>query len=853
MNDRLFLPVLGLLLASTLPLPAVAQMAEQTPSQVEEAIAAEANEASTADPETSISTEAIDLKISPRGGVGYNTSGAGFDSTTRLEAFLPLLQDIGEELTFLDSRLLLDNEGNLGANILLGYRNYDEGGDRIWGGYAGIDLRETDASSFSQLGVGVESLGRVWDFRANGYFPLGDTQQVIDESIRNGAVQTSSGFQGNLLVLARSQERSVSRTFESALGGFDLEVGARLARWDEGDLRGYVGAYLLDGVDVEGRLGWKVRLESRPIDNLHLNVGLQDDDIFGTNVNVSVGLAFPRIRPRGPIDQPEQVVARLGDPLIRNNSIAVEARQETKVEVERTTRPLMNPEEERPYRFQHVTLGAQGGDGTFERPFGTVQAALAATRSDGNDIVYVDQGSNAAIPALTIPSRVQVLSQAPVQILAGMPFPGFPRGAVRLPFSPTTNFNEGISVRLPLSGDGRFPTIQDSRAGSLVTLGDRTTLSGFRLVDASDNAIVGTNIANVEIRDNTITNASNRGVFLTGVTDSIVMFNNTITGSRGGAGSGQGILIRNGVDDSAELTIADHQLSNNRVGIEISGTGDTNRRLGAEQRVTIGDTTLQANREQGLFLTAEQFANQIVNFTDGTISNNGSNGVEVFGTRGSSQELTLTASTVSGNQGDGIRVFGGTLGGSSTSAQEIFVQNNTIERNTGFGLNLAVNEVSAQEFAINDNTIRNNGGGGIRAVANNLGFQEFVTDATNGSSGINNNTISGNGGQGISLVANDTATLVADLQNNRIEANTTAGQPDLEVANRSNTAKVCVVAINNTSRGGIRLDNNSAGAVQGLFEVGDVGTVSARNVGDLGLAPNAAAFTNKPGATSCFR
>jgi trimeric autotransporter adhesin len=851
MNDHRLLPLLGLILASTLPLPVAAQV--PVPSTSEPAIAAEANEVVPPEPEINPPIEAIDLEISPRGGVGYNTSGAGFDSATRLEVFLPLLQDIGEELTFLDSRLLLDNEGNLGANILLGYRNYDQKGDRIWGGYAGVDLRETDASSFSQLGVGLESLGRVWDFRANGYFPLGDTQQVIDERIRNGAVQTSSGFQGNFLVLARSQERRISRTFESALGGFDLEVGARLARWDEGDLRGYVGAYLLDGVDVEGRLGWKVRLESRPIDNLHLNLGLQDDDIFGTNVNLSVGLAFPRIRPRGPIDQPERVVARLGDPLIRNNSIAVETRQETKVEVERTTRPLMNPEEERAYRFQHVTLGAQGGDGTFERPFGTVEAALAATRSDGNDIVYVDQGNNAAIPAFTIPNRVQVLSQGPVQILAGMPFPGFPRGAVRLPFSPTTNFNEGIVVRLPLSNDGRFPLIQDSQTGNLVTLGDRTTLSGFRIADASDNAIVGTTIANVEIRDNTITNAANRGVFLNSVTDSIVMLDNRISGARGGAGAGQGILIRNDVDDSVEVTIRDHQLNNNRVGIEIAGTGDTTRRLGAAQRVTIDESSIQSNREQGLLLTAEQFANQSVNFTSGTISNNGSHGVQVFANNAGSQELTLENTTVSSNQGDGIRVFGGTVGGASTSAQEVFIRNNVIERNTGFGLNLAVNEVGAQEFAINDNTIRNNGSGGIQAVANNLGFQEFVSDASNGSAGINNNTISGNGGQGISLTANDTATLVADIQNNRLDGNNTAGQPDLEVATNTNTTKACVVAVNNTSRGGIRLDNNSAGLVQGLFEVGDVNTISARNIGSLELLPNVSTFTNKPGATSCFR
>jgi hypothetical protein len=805
-------------------------------------------------PDSSVTlNNAIDLRISPRGGLGYNTSGAGTNNFIHLEGFLPLRQQVGENLTFLDSRLLLDDEGNLGANLLLGHRFYDERGDRIWGAYAGADLRGTDDSHFTQLGLGMESLGRIWDFRINGYLPLGNTRQVIDEDIRNGAVQTRSGFQGNLLVLERSQERQISQTAEAALGGLDLEVGARLARWDEGDLRGYVGAYFLDGAEVDGALGWRVRLESRPIDNLQLNLRLQDDSIFGTNVSFSVGLAFPRIRPKGPIDAPERVVARLGEPLIRNNSIAVETQQETRVEVDRTTRPLMNPEEERPYQFQHVTLGATGGDGTFERPFGTVAEALAATRSDGNDIVYIDQGNNAEIPAFTIPDRVQVLSQAPVQILAGMPFPGFPRRAVRLPFSPITNFDEGISVQLPLSNDGRFPLIRGGGSGSLVTMGDRTTLSGFRLADAAENAVIGNNVANVEIRDNTITNSGSRGIFLNGVTESVVMFNNTITGSRGGTGSGQGILIQNGVDNSVEVTIADHQLSNNRVGLEIAGTGDTTRQLGAEQRVSINDATLQSNREQGLLMTAENFANQIVTFAEGTIRNNLGNGVEISANRAASQELTLTESAIGNNQGDGIRVFDGTQGGSSTAAQEVFIRGNTIEGNTGFGLNLEVNEVGTQEFAISDNTIRTNGNGGIRAVANNSGFQEFVTDASNESAGINNNVITNNGGRGAVLTANDRATLVADIQNNQLEGNNTSGQPDLDVATRSNTAQSCVVARNNTIRSGIRLDNNSAGSVQGLFEVGDINTISTRNVGTVTLVPNASVFTNKPGAASCFR
>ena len=84
--------------------------------------------AQTAQPETipSPSTETTtDLKITPRIGVGYTTFGGGFEGFTRLEGFFPLYQRPGNDLLFLEGRLLLDNDSNLGGNLLVGYRNYD--------------------------------------------------------------------------------------------------------------------------------------------------------------------------------------------------------------------------------------------------------------------------------------------------------------------------------------------------------------------------------------------------------------------------------------------------------------------------------------------------------------------------------------------------------------------------------------------------------------------------------------------------------------------------------------------------------------------------------------------------------
>jgi hypothetical protein len=331
------------------------------------------------------------------------------------------------------------------------------------------------------------------------------------------------------------------------------------------------------------------------------------------------------------------------------------------------------------------------------------------------------------------------------------------------------------------------------------------------------------------------------------------MFDNIVTGSTGGVGSGQGIFIRNSANNSVEVTIDNHQLTNNRIGIELVASGDTAQRQGSSQRVTITDTTVQNNREQGLQLNADSFGNQEVTFTDGTISNNGAGGIRLQATSAGSQEFTIENSTISQNAGDGIRVEGGIFAGTSTAAQEVFIRNNAIESNSGTGINIEGNEVAPQEFAIESNTIRNNGGAGIRGVANNVSFQEYVTDSDNGSSGINNNVISGNGDQGIDLNANDSATLVADIQGNTLENNRTGGRPDLEITSSSNSADVCVVVVNNTSVAGIRLDNNSTQLVSGLFEVGELNRVSVQNIGNVEFLPNISTFTDKPGVTSCFR
>ena len=312
-------------------------------------------------------------------------------------------------------------------------------------------------------------------------------------------------------------------------------------------------------------------------------------------------------------------------------------------------------------------------------------------------------------------------------------------------------------------------------------------------------------------------------------------------------------MIENTSSGSLEASIQRQQIDENRVGIEITASGDLSQPDDPQQVVLIDDTTILNSDEEGLMATADSLGNQQISFTNGQIDDNGADGVLMQSFNSGSQEFTIAQSTITGNAGHGLRFQVGVLNGSTTAAQESFIVDNDIRNNAGDGISIEANEVSAQEFAITDNRITNNGGAGIRAVANNLSFQEFVTDDVNDSFGLSGNTIANNGDIGIELVANNRATLVADIVSNTLSDNETNGaNPDLTVTATANTVDTCVVLQSNVSATGIQLDSNNTGTVSSFFQVGELTTLSTRNIGGITLLPDATAFTDLGGVTSCF-
>ena len=741
------------------------------------------------------STKAADLVITPRVGVGYTTPGGGYDGFANIQGFIPLMQTPGKDLLFLEGRFLLDNDANPGGSLVVGYRAYQAAANRIYGVYLAYDNRDTGSNVFSQVGLGLETLGEGWDARINGYIPAGNTRQTARETaIASNYSVSSTRFQTNFLLASGTRQQLTIRDVEAAMAGFDAEVGGRLVKFpdDGGDLRGYGGLYYLSAVGSPSVVGVRGRLEARVTDNLLLGVAVQHDGLFGTNVFGTIALTLPGVRPKGAA--PKSLLARMAESPTRIGTIAIDQQREiTNITAPFTDLAIENPATGQPYFFQHVIVGRSSGDGTFENPFGIVQSALNATRSDGNSIVYVQAGSSPGIPAFTVRDRVQVLSTFPTQII------------------PAAFQGQRIAdVRLDLSGVGAIrPTVNGT-----IAMGSDTVLSGFNITSATGAGVTFNNVRNVEIRDNAIANTADSGILGNGVSN-VLLLRNQINRA-----TNQGVYIQNA---SGTVNLISNQVSGTVGGtatISNPITNDvsfTNPLGGGVITIPNPGSIIPLPSGQGIVVGS---VNGTTNILDNTIANTATQGIVVLNATGNlaiannsiantiGLDAPVTVPTIgtlnipsgqgivvggangttniSGNTVNNTRGQGLTLAGASGT---VTIANNTLTKTLDQGLTLAG---TAATVSITNNLISEVGtrafttppiaalGGVALNVATGQGI--FVAGAT-GSLTISDNTIErvdGSvpmnplpippGGQGL-VLGNFSGQLDFTLSNNQIRNN----------------------------------------------------------------------------------
>lgn len=774
------------------------------------------------DPTPAISTRATDLVITPRVGAGYNTSGGGYEGFGSFQGFIPIEQTPGKNLLYLVAQLLLDNDANLGGNLLVGYRAYNPGADRIYGAYLAYDSRDTGNNVFSQLGVGFETLGNTWDARINAYLPIGRTRQTLsDTTFTTGFQLDGFRFQNNFLVASGSSLQTRIRDVEAAMAGFDAEAGGRILRFPNGgDLRGYAGLYYISAGD--SAVGVRGRLELRPIDYVTLGLGVQHDGIFGTNVVASVALSFPNTRPQGAT--PNSVLARMGENPARLNAIVVDRQREiSQTTTIVTDTPVQNPTTGQPYVFQHVTLGAGGGNGTFEAPLGSLEEAMfidgtiSPFRVDNNTIIYVQAGSNLGTPGVSIRDGVQVLSSAVPQFIdvaiAGQILP---------------------NLQLPLSGLGA----PRPRINSTIRMGENTVLSGFDISTTTGPGVVISNITlrtprsfgDVKIRDNVIQNTAGEGILAGAATSKLTLLRNQIN-STGGAGIS--------VSSSNALVIADTQVTNTAdAGIRLSFTGNADiqntiiQNTGSAgifgdqvSNVTLARNQIIGAQDQGIFLQNVGTATLTDNLIAATRAGTTTIANPITG------DITIGSITIP-NPGSIIPLPSGQGIAIVTTTGDVNIARNTV---TGTGTQGIVLLNARGNASITDNTVANTIGADFTTTVPPLGDltvttgQGIVVAGVDGNLEVSRNSINNVRGQGLAIagVLNGTTTVSSNVIRNTVDQGLVVGGTTgtTTIANNqiSGVTTRNVTVINPT---GIGPANVTVATGQGLILLNSIGTVN---------------------------
>ncbi|MEL6900047.1 MAG: right-handed parallel beta-helix repeat-containing protein [Cyanobacteria bacterium J06606_4] len=844
-----------------------------------------------------VTTDSTALRLLPFFNLNH-TEGGGQEGFTSVGGFLPLFQTPGQNVTFIDGRVTVDNDGNFGGGLQAGYRALLND-STIWGAYAGVDVRTADGGAisgsdrtFTQATVGTELLGENWDLTLSANLPLGNARQVLSDETQ----AVNPRFVENQLLLDEQQVEQA----QAALTTVSLDGGLELFDFGEGSsLWGRGGVYFLGGEASEDSLGFRTSLDYRLNNNLRFGVGVQNDGVFGTNAIFSVNALLGS--PSRPVYDAEedsadeyarsQLWARAAEPIARTNTVLIE--DQTNIELLQEGVAAINPETDQAFVFRHVdpsvgTNGVVNGvleevlvrDATFEDPVRTIAEAANIADANADNIIFVQAGD--AGGGFTLPDGVQVRSVGPIQLL-------------------DTQFGE---VTLPGSGSGNLPTVDGT-----VTLGNNSLVSGLEIdlgvlengeenlqpeeLPAAEiliarrivNGIVGRG-ENIAIEDNVISSVD-RGINLTDTDGTVTIVRNQISNTT------DGVVFDdiNGTDD-VTITIADNGLdTTNDAGIEfgaIEGDATANITVTGNQfanvegdniffgdiqgnavaTIDIADNVISGGENGIEFSNIEDTANATIDISNNQIDDVVFEGIDLLDIE---DDTVVTISIVDNqvttgltsidlgnieNRADAtITITGNTL--DSEKRGGIFI--NDLENDTVSDISISENTIlGAGEEAIEIDRIENSADATIRVLNNQISnaveegiIFDDIENTTTANITVTGNTITDVGGDGIrfdDIENNANVTLTVD--DNTI---TNPGGDGVSIDHTANT-DMCLALDNNTVTNPGADGFNLLSDGKGQFQIVDLANVTDRNIGSFNPADietNEAFAEGTPGVAPC--
>ena len=297
-------------------------------------------------------------------GIGYNQ---GYST---LEGFFASPQ-FNTWLAFVDLRGHIFNNGKPAANAGFGLRHLSS---RVWGINGYYDYRKTNQLHYNQVSVGLESLGETWDFRLNGYLPVGPRKSSFFHPHF-----TFDSFKNHYMVLSNKRE--------IAMRGMNAEAAVHAAQYKNVSLYFAAGTYCLKGIQ---RTAWGG--EARAVMNVSEHARFEGsasyDTVFKWIGQGQISLIVPFGRKKQVNQRKKsscQTALRLSDRAYQHvdrNEIIPVLREKKKVKA-------INPATGDPYFFWFVD-NTSHSNGTFESPFNTLAAAQNASSPD--EVIYVFPG-----------------------------------------------------------------------------------------------------------------------------------------------------------------------------------------------------------------------------------------------------------------------------------------------------------------------------------------------------------------------------------------------------------------------------------------------------------------------------
>ncbi len=437
------------------------------------------------------------------GGIGYN------HGYTTLEGFFALHET--SYVPFIDLRGHVFNDGRFAANAGFGLRWVS--GCRSYGFNSYYDYRKARHQHYNQIGMGLESIGELFDVFINGYLPVGDKKSPYFAK-HSTTLNELSGedfafdfFSGNHLFLS-TQNGSIRSTtitrqkVEFALKGIEGFFRFTWPASNDFFVSAGAGPYYFQGDYAHHAVGGKGILSASWKEYITASVTGSYDTLFHGRLQGELGFTWPfgpkgnkeRRNDRGASCAPLFSQKLVSSPVI-NEIIVLDTHHSKKKTVTLTSHTdvtviAINPATGLPFEFWFVD-NTSSSAGTFESPFQTLLAAQNA--SSPNDVIYVfgGDGTSKGMDAGIVLKNSQMLLGASI---------------------PHTLVTTQGTIVIPPQGN-TTPSLTAPPGSSVVTLANDNNISGFQITADAAGLLIGsycigsyfTDTVNLAVSQNTLT------------------------------------------------------------------------------------------------------------------------------------------------------------------------------------------------------------------------------------------------------------------------------------------------------------------------------------------------------------